>query len=34
MEIREVMNKQKEYFQKGKQLYINFRKENLIPDYS
>jgi aldehyde dehydrogenase (NAD+) len=30
MEIKELMNKQKEYFQKGKQLNINFRKENLI----
>jgi len=30
MEIKELMNKQKEYFQKGKQLDINFRKENLI----
>jgi aldehyde dehydrogenase (NAD+) len=30
MGIREVVNKQKEYFQKGRQLDINFRKENLI----
>jgi len=30
MEIKDLMNKQKEYFQKGKQLDINFRRENLI----
>ncbi len=30
MEIRELINKQKEYFQKIKQLDIDFRKENLI----
>ena len=30
MEINELMSKQKEYFQKGKQLDINFRKQNLI----
>ena len=30
MEIKELVNKQKEYFQKGKQLDINFRKQSLI----
>lgn len=30
MEIKELVNKQKDYFQNGKQLNINFRKENLI----
>lgn len=30
MEIKELVNKQKEHFQKGKQLDINFRKQNLI----
>ena len=30
MGIKELMNKQKEYFEKGRQLDINFRKENLI----
>ncbi|MCE5221169.1 MAG: aldehyde dehydrogenase [Clostridium sp.] len=30
MEFKELVNKQKEYFHKGRQLDINFRKENLI----
>lgn len=30
MEINELVSKQKEYFQKGKQFNINFRKQNLI----
>ena len=30
MGIGELVNKQKEYFEKGRQLDINFRKENLI----
>ena len=30
MEINELMSKQKEYFQNGRQLDINYRKENLI----
>lgn len=30
MEIKELVNKQKEYFQNGEQLNINFRKQNLI----
>jgi len=30
MEIKELVNKQKDYFQKGNQLDINFRKQNLI----